>query len=68
MVSTVRNEGTVNQVGVKIRYIIAVSFFFFLRSGFRLWSSLHSCCQYTVTQKKSNSADYSKSSLLHSRF
>lgn len=35
--------------------------FFFLRSGFRLWSSLHSCCQSTVTQKKSNSADYSKS-------
>ena len=28
MVSTVRNEGTVNQGGVKIRYTIAVSFFF----------------------------------------
>ena len=67
MVSTVRKEGTVNQGGVKIRYTIAVSFFF-LRSGFRRWSSLHSCCQYTVTQKKSNSADYSNSSLLHSRF
>ena len=29
MVSTVRKEGTVNQRGVKIRYTIAVSFFFF---------------------------------------
>ena len=29
MVSTVRKEGTVNQGGVKIRYTIAVSFFFF---------------------------------------
>lgn len=60
MVSTVRKEGIVNQGGVKIRCTIPVSFFF-LRSGFRLWSSLHSRCRSIVTQKKSNSADFSKS-------